>query len=242
MNIDMIKIYGERNSGTRYMRQLIVKNIQGGAEMLDSDGIDDALLGWKHGFPMLRDQVLYIVMLRPAKQWLCSMYSHPYECHHIKDNSVNFRDFVTRRFYSSNRSGARKYAGEFRNILHARSMKYRAYFWLSRTSTNAMVFNIEAIKRDPEIVPAAFSKYDFLEWKQPYWVDIKKSVVDGKSHDSRTRPNRYELTDDNAELVDEILAQNYIEFPEQLVEQLTVAQKIDGMTSDQFAQFDHSVK
>lgn len=203
--IEHIKIYGERNSGTRYMRQLLVDNIVGAADRLDSDGIDDAMLGWKHGFPMLRPNTLYVIMLRPIYCWLPSMYSYPYCCWHVRDQSKDFQEFVSRPFFSSNRSQSFKYCGEFKSILHARWQKYQAYFKLHDHCENVILFNIEALKHSKHVVPKTLSAVRFpFRLKHDNWKGIATSVADPKEQ-SRTRSNRYEMTIEDGDFVDDLI-------------------------------------
>ena len=70
----MIKIFGERNSGTNYLFQLINKNILN--INFDEPKNKKFKLGWKHGIPKYnlldlyekKDKVIYICIFRDLRK------------------------------------------------------------------------------------------------------------------------------------------------------------------------------
>jgi hypothetical protein len=81
-------IYGERNSGTNYLEQLI--NLNFDVELTWE-------YGWKHffGFNDLSnsDNTLFIGIVRNPYDWINSMYRHPY--HFSKEITHNLESFLT---------------------------------------------------------------------------------------------------------------------------------------------------
>ena len=84
LNLDprlKIKIYGERNSGTRFVRELLQNNID---NVHVCDGSFKSGTGWKHGLPnkyfldKLDGKVIYVIIIRNLNEWLNSMYNRPY--------------------------------------------------------------------------------------------------------------------------------------------------------------------
>ena len=77
-----IKIFGERNSGTNYIKKLLRKNIKSQFNFVS--GKYTSKSGWKHGLPdssKIDKQTLVIFIVRELSTWLNSMYFRPY---HIK--------------------------------------------------------------------------------------------------------------------------------------------------------------
>jgi hypothetical protein len=78
------KIYGERNTGTRFLSQLIKANFD--VELTDR-------LGWKHGRINLvpeHDQVFCLTISKRPENWLVSMYRRPYEMSRKSTIKVDF--------------------------------------------------------------------------------------------------------------------------------------------------------
>lgn len=80
-NIRYFKIYGERNSGTNFVTQLLLKN----TNLLEHSLYYKGGTGWKHGFPRLnlfndnvRKKTLFVVIIRDLESWLVSMFKTPY--------------------------------------------------------------------------------------------------------------------------------------------------------------------
>ena len=93
--IKQIKLFGERNSGTNFITQLLTQNIKG----VDlCSGIYNGGTGWKHGAPKLNlfkniKNTLFIFIIRDLEPWLKSMYVTPY--HLIKSTTIN--SFLTNK-------------------------------------------------------------------------------------------------------------------------------------------------
>jgi hypothetical protein len=76
------KHYGERNSGTNFLENLLKVNF----------GITWTYTEWKHSIPSMKDpDSVEFIIVRPLTTWLSSMYAHPY---HLKRMDT-FTDFLT---------------------------------------------------------------------------------------------------------------------------------------------------
>ena len=79
--IKKVKIFGERNSGTTFITNLIEINITN-IEICSSYYLGGT--GWKHGTPKLYlfdnmiDETLFVFIIRDLEPWLKSMYTTPY--------------------------------------------------------------------------------------------------------------------------------------------------------------------
>lgn len=91
-----IKIFGERNSGTRFIRELLRKNIE---NVHICEGSFKSGTGWKHGLPnkyfldRLNGKVIYVIMVRNLNRWANSMYNRPYDMRKRK----SFNDFISKK-------------------------------------------------------------------------------------------------------------------------------------------------
>ena len=85
----VVKIYGERNTGTRYLHLLLLQNVC-------ITPCDD-LLHWKHGYPSIshipkrsRPTSITIIITRDPNEWLHSTYARPYHM----PRSTSYQSFV----------------------------------------------------------------------------------------------------------------------------------------------------
>ena len=78
-SIDYIQIFGERNSGTNYLKQLLEINLDPKIEI-------GSKFGWKHGFTHKRaiknkdtEHTLFLVLTKDPYSWLISMNQRPHQ-------------------------------------------------------------------------------------------------------------------------------------------------------------------
>ena len=90
--IKNIKIYGERNSGTNYLTQLLKQNIKNQINIYSF--FYKSKTGWKHGFPdkskyskHMLEETLFIFIVRDLEPWLKSMFKNPYHYKRPQDTS-----------------------------------------------------------------------------------------------------------------------------------------------------------
>ena len=113
--ITEIQVFGERNSGTNYLRKLFDKNYKKIKTLIGSNGF-----GWKHsnlGNPWIRrrddgtfvhipirdyrkdsEKVLFVVIYRNPLTWIQSTHQSPHHAPELFD--LSFNDFITRRWRS----------------------------------------------------------------------------------------------------------------------------------------------
>lgn len=91
----LFKIYGERNSGTNFLQELLEKNFGNVYVHTKNGKIFDY---WKHGIPNPKLKEVYpgiveVFIIRELDSWLLSMFKTPY---HLKPFD-NFKDFLTEK-------------------------------------------------------------------------------------------------------------------------------------------------
>ena len=94
-SIEYIQIYGERNSGTNYLENLLNANL----EYLKAG----TKLGWKHGFinqPHLKkydlSQTLALIISKNPYAWLVSMHQKPYHAPQLAN--IAFSEFIRKEW------------------------------------------------------------------------------------------------------------------------------------------------
>jgi hypothetical protein len=119
--ITEIQVFGERNSGTNYLRKLFEKNYKNIKTLIGSDGF-----GWKHGNlgnPWIRrkddgtfvhipirdykkdsENVLFVIIYRNPLTWIQSTHQSPHHAPELFD--LSFNDFITKRWRSYYGPGA----------------------------------------------------------------------------------------------------------------------------------------
>jgi hypothetical protein len=96
--IDKIKIYGERNTGTNYLRRLLELNV----ERAEVCGIYE--YGWNHDRPMDRlealrcENVLFLFMIKNPYSWVLSLKrnTHKTRAHKTRARKeLSVQEFLT---------------------------------------------------------------------------------------------------------------------------------------------------
>ena len=148
--ITNIKIYGERNSGTNFLYELLNKNL---IDIKLYSGSYKNKTGWKHGFPKLHlfnnlNNTLFIFIIRDLEKWLKSMYINPYHFKKIYNidtfliQKLKINDFrkdhdVVKYNYEKNI-----------NIFELRYLKINSYFNFFKFIKNGLIINLEDIQLD----------------------------------------------------------------------------------------------
>ena len=126
----LFKINGERNSGTNFLKNILIKN---GFSVYEQRIEKNIVYHWKHGIPysdvkLLDDKVVDIFIFRNLEGWLQSMYMNIYHLKNIKD----FNDFLLNKQQSIEKKlldyNTMKYLNEDDNdktIFEIRYYKYR---------------------------------------------------------------------------------------------------------------------
>ena len=173
MGAEKIKIYGERNTGTNYLRQLIVKN-------LDADVLNGVVpvrvrqwlkpeftkdwyfkftthsnLGWKHAFPPLerlqRERNLNVVTLtKNPYSWLLSLYKRPYHRKFKPPPSESFSDFLKMSWPSVGRENYSQPKAIFENPVQIWNLKNASYIQLPE-NIRSLNLRYEDLLQDPKL-------------------------------------------------------------------------------------------
>lgn len=145
-------IKGERNSGTKYLRELLNHYFDSNFYNINNTKNDaDGYYGWKHGFISDKDlqninqeNCIVIVIKKSIFSWLHSMYKTPYE---LVYNNKNFSGFIKKNNYMYDNYGGwiqqfykkRGKYKEYKSVYHMRKIKYESFF-------NNKIKNLEYIK------------------------------------------------------------------------------------------------
>ena len=149
--IENIKIFGERNSGTIFLNQLLLENLFNFGVL--SCKPEAAGSGWKHGFPDMerfsekdKEEILFIFIIRDLESWLMSMYNNPY--HFEKPKTIE--DFISNKLETSDGCplGEELSVGQGRCIMSLRYAKIKSYLKSFAEAKNAMMVNLEDLQND----------------------------------------------------------------------------------------------
>lgn len=96
------KVYGERNSGTNFLTELLKTNF--GEHSVFDNHIDlntSIVYYWKHGYPDIElkkadDTVIDIFIIRSLEKWIVSMFHNPYGLD-FGNKSINFEFFLKQK-------------------------------------------------------------------------------------------------------------------------------------------------
>lgn len=147
--IKNVKIFGERNSGTNFLTNLIQKNIK---DINMCSCYYKGGTGWKHGFPRIElfkelDSTLFIFIIRDLNSWIKSMYFNPYSY----KNPNNINDFLTRKLdINDNRKDhdVHIYKSEQQNIINLRIAKIKSYLKFYENVNNVVFVNLNDLQND----------------------------------------------------------------------------------------------
>ena len=173
--IKNIKIYGERNSGTRYLRSLLKKNLK---NINLFQPFYKHRTGWKHGFPVIKNfnnlnNTLFIFIIRDLDSWLKSMFNNPY--HYKKSN--NIKKFLTnplqineKRFDHNVHIDQR----ERNTIIELRYHKIKSYILAFKDVKNAIFINLSDLQKN-------YTKF-ILFLNKKYKINIVESISNINRH------------------------------------------------------------
>jgi len=143
--IEKIKLFGERNSGTRYTIGLLERHFEGNV----CEGGDKS--GWKHGLPFVKDgddssRMLYIFVIRDVNPWIKSMIHNPYHFWY-----KNMDDFL----FGNMRLKLHEYPDsnieeEDGNIFDIRYKKIKAYKKFYNEVENCIIVNLDTVQKYPK--------------------------------------------------------------------------------------------
>jgi hypothetical protein len=153
------KIYGERNSGTNFLKRLIEKNF--GNTYGNQDGnklINNKYFFWKHGIPRNYTKnnkenklVVKIFILRQLEPWLVSMFHNHY---HLKKQK-NFESFLIKKQELDNNMEHRYINNTFVNkddrnktIFQIRYFKYNKIKEYCKHNENIILVNLDYLQND----------------------------------------------------------------------------------------------
>ena len=148
--IKNIKIYGERNSGTNFLYELLENNL---IDVKLYSGSYKNKTGWKHGYPKIHliknlNNTLFIFIVRDLEKWLKSMYVNPY--HFEKINDIN--SFLTKKLkindFRKNHDVVKYNYENNINIFDLRYLKIKCYFNFFKFINNGLIINLEDIQTD----------------------------------------------------------------------------------------------
>lgn len=145
MTVKIIKVYGERNSGTNYITQLLLNNLVG-IEIPPS--LINRGTGWKHGEPQPKlfnkKNTLFVCVVRDIEGWLNAMYHRPYHLNKVK----GFNNFICDRNINKD---CRLDDDPFevnKNLFELRYSKWNSYVMLGKNGYKTVLVNLSFAQKN----------------------------------------------------------------------------------------------
>lgn len=206
MPITQVKIYGERNSGTNYIDQLIRLNYRN-FRILDNHFVGVGGSGWKHGLPFTNryktKNTLLIIVFRELNDWLLSMYYNSYHLRSIPTfGTGDFNTFIKTKFFglqynmleyyqfNYNPTDVDKIGFKFeqnKDLFEVRYSKYHEYMKLIHTNNVALI-NLNYLQKHPEKVLMELDRtFGMCNYRinEPF-INVKKHTKTQKNEQNRT--------------------------------------------------------
>lgn len=189
--IKRIQIYGERASGTNYLKQLLIKNIPNTAHTNQ--------YGWKHFFPPESfpnsEDCLFIVIYRNPFDWLRSLHLQPHHTHSSLQK-IPFSEFIRTEWHcvwdelANVLPDDEKYGTEmlfernpktgdrFENVINLRNAKIKAFEELKQKIKNIEFVKYEDLKKNPQLlINRIRKKYNVHSLGKLQTVDTYKGIT-----------------------------------------------------------------
>jgi hypothetical protein len=147
----LIKIYGERNSGTNFLNSIFERNF---VKTHNTDIRGNVIYYWKHDVPdnsikKLDEKVVEIFIFRNLESWLVSMFYNSYEL----ERKDTFIDFLTtpQKIIPTNVLNFRhmqpiNYDDEGKTIFEIRYYKYNKIMDYAKNNKNVVLVNLDYIQ------------------------------------------------------------------------------------------------
>ena len=171
--IEKIKLFGERNSGTRYTSKLLTSHFEG--KILNESG-------WKHGIPFVKDgqcssRILYIFVIRDVHSWIKSMFHNPY---HFRYRNMDDFLFGNMNILLNTLQDVDNIEEEKGNIFDVRYRKIKAYKQFYNEVENCIIVNLDTIQNHPKkFLEMISEKYDL---QMSEFQNINEHTKTGKLH------------------------------------------------------------
>lgn len=157
------KIYGERNSGTRYLEALLKLNFDvGDYELYDRKTFITRY--WKHGTPkndiyekITDKKVIHIFIYRDIYDWLISMYHNPYV---LNIQKWSFDEFLTKNLFIKQLEQYKKpkidyytgklinYYDENKKIFDVRYYKLNSYLHFCSKNSDYVIIKLDYLQNN----------------------------------------------------------------------------------------------
>ena len=171
-NKHLVTIRGERNSGTNWARQLVLKNAD--VQWMESKNHDyeDGRYGWKHAFlsddnikKINEENAILIVIYRDIFSWLISTYKRSY-CKGFSAKEMSFSKFIRHKYNFHNEKA--------NNIIELRTNKIKQ--WNASKVNNKYIVNYEYMNVCLKNIPI---------FNKKKWQPIKNYVRHGNIYDRK---------------------------------------------------------
>jgi hypothetical protein len=205
MNIKKFTIFGERNSGTNYLKNVLIAKLN--LDFTEEYGFKHWYI--KNHYPRGKensttdneclkdindsDDTLFIYIIRNPYDWVCSMYKKPYHIKNIDKSSLY--NFISNKYIAYENSCPRDcknlwfkdenekfFIEEANNIIELRNLKNKHFYNLKNKVKNFCIIRQENLFNDINIIINHY-KLPIKNNKIPKYNNPHKYDIDQKSID-----------------------------------------------------------
>lgn len=175
--MDNVQIYGERCSGTNWLKELVDNNF------VVNSGVWHDKYGWKHWFitnetfkKISEDKnTLFLVIFRNPYTWINSLHNNP---HHLHDAlNLSLDGFISKEPLTSYHGTLRNKGGvieESKNVFKLRSEKITNFLKLKEYTDNVVFIKYEDLMSNPINFLEKFKNMGLITKKNSYQYEVKK--------------------------------------------------------------------
>ncbi len=204
-----LKLYGERNSGTNYLEQLLITNLNAhvlkfspnrvqllALKTIKYDSVQDLIhyanrkkhLGWKHGCPRIAEinrythPLMIVTITKNPYSFLLSLHKFPY--HYKGEANPDFFTFIKQSWGLRKRDNIS--AKNVQTPIHLWNLKNKSYFNLGKhVQTKVINLTYEALLLSPEnVINEIVLKYPELKKSDVFNNVLNSTKSSEKTFDS----------------------------------------------------------
>lgn len=215
------KIWGERNSGTNYLQNLIQQNF---GNIFVHRIINNTYYYWKHGIPCnsvknyLKNEIIVdIFIFRNLDDWLMSMYKNQY-CLKCINNLENFLTFkqtsIEKKYLDFRTNKPMNYDDNDKSIFEIRNYKFASINDYFNNNNNVILVNLNYLQENNENVITFLNsinlKYNLKKNENDFIINFvhtkDKSNNKKRNYDIDLRKYKHIITSNKNEKVEEFIS------------------------------------
>ena len=195
----LLKVNGERNSGTSFLHEILKANF--GESISYRDTLKNGhILHWAHGIPdpdvkKLDDRVIDIFIFRNLDSWLISMFKNPYELIPFNDFELFLKSAqIPNSPFRNAKDGSVISRDDYgKNIFDIRYYKYLNIIKYCQINPDCIFINLETLQNESccdNFINSLKEKYGLIGSSDENVVNIPTQLGTGRKIKDQSEKNR----------------------------------------------------